>query len=469
MRKRGLWVVLLVMAVFLGWSISASAFQVELHGQFATKTQNTNTLGMIGKSGKKDIRPGNFAPVDEIGNQDLDDTWGELQFRLWSVVSSDDGNVKGVWSMEVGTLRYGEHDTDGSLAFENEGKDIEVREMYLDVQIPWIQSENRLVFGLQEVDLNEWLLSEIGAGIRNYGSFTIGKTIVDYQIGWLREDDSINDRLDEIGTNDSDYWFAKVDFELKELLGVDKFEVGIFGVYNNDCTSPEFGNAESPGARFKGQPYWIGAELDFRGFKGIFFDLDGIYMGGDVDAVTRGEETRNYDDFSGYFLHATLGYEWTEQLKTSFTFWYASGDDGGSDYNAYRTIMTDTYGSIVLFEDATFDDGWYVSADPYLDNDLGFFMYRFRVDYQATPKLALAAAVNYMQFDEDVDYNGKSDDEIGWEIDLYTEYEIYKGLKANINFGYLFTDDGMDNYAEAVGEGDADDMYRFSFGLTYTF
>ncbi len=462
MKKRGLWLVLSVLVAFLGWAISASAFQVELHGQFATKTQNTNTLGMIGKAGKSDIHLGNFAPVDEIGNQDLDDTWGELQFRLWSVVSSDDGNVKGVWSMEVGTLRYGEKDTNGSLAFENEGKDIEVREMYLDVQVPWIESENRLIFGLQEVDLNEWLLREIGAGIRNYGSFTVGKTLIEYQIGWLREDDSINDRLDENwSTNDSDYWFAKLDFELKDMFGVDKFEVGLFGVYNNDCTAPD---EES---RFQGQPYWLGMELNFQGFRGIFFDLDGIYLGGDIDYVyARGEE-KKYDDWNAYFLHATLGYEWTERFKTSFTFWFASGENkGGGDYSAYKTIMTDTYGSVVLFEDATFDDGWYVSKNPYLDNDLGFVMYRFRVDYQATPKLSLAAAVNYMEFEE----KGELDnDEIGWEIDLYSEYHIYKGLKANINFGYLFTDDAMDDYAEAIGEGDADDMYRFSFGLTYSF
>ena len=478
MFKRGKWLFLLVLGAFLGWSLSASAFQVELHGQFGTKNQTTNTLGMIDKGGKTNIpkvlhegqRPAEgqhvLAPVDEIGKDDLDDTWGELQFRLWSVVSSDDGNVKGVWSMEVGTLRYGEKDEAGSLTFKNEGKDIEVREMYLDVQIPWIQSENRLIFGLQEVDINEWVLSEIGAGIRNYGSFTVGKTIVDYQIGWLREDDSINYRWDGSPyTNDSDFWYGKIDFELKEHFGVDKFQVGIFGIYNNDCT-------ESADDRFKGQPYWVGLELDFQGFKGIIFDLDGIYLGGDADEVNG--EAR--DDYDAWFLHATLGYQWTNQLKTSFTFWYASGDDNGEgdDYEAYRTVMTDTYGSVVLFEDATFDDGWYVSDNPYLDNDLGFIMYRFRVDYQATPKLALAAAVNYMQFDEDVEYvdpagHKSSDDAIGWEVDLYLTYEIYKGLTSNIAFGYLFTDDGMDTYAKYVGEGDADDMYRFSFGLTYSF
>ncbi len=443
MRKKGLWMAL-VLAVFFAWAMSASAFQLEFHGEFGNKIQTTNTLGMIGKAGNDNVSPGNFYPIDELGNQDLDDTWGELQFRLWGVASSDDGNVKGVWSMEVGTLRYGENDDDGSLAFENEGKDIEVREMYVDFQLPYFESENRLSVGLQEVDINEWLLAEIGAGIRNYGSFMVGQTKVDYQIGWLRSDDSIS----VTNTNDNDYWFGKVDFELKELLGVDKFDVGLFGVYANE-------------AQNNNQPYWLGAELDFFGFKGILFNLDLIYLGGDYGD----------DDYDAWFFHGTGGYQFNEQLKASFTFWYASGDDnpGSGDMEAYQTVMTNTYGSVVLFEDATFDDGWYVSSDPYLDNGLGFLMYRFRVDYQATPKLGLAAAINYMQFDEDVEYEGKSDDSIGWEIDLYADYELYKGFSVNLAAGYLFTDDAMDIYAKAAGEGDADDMYRLSVGVTYSF
>ncbi len=461
MRKKGLWLAL-VLAVFFAWAMSASAFQLEFHGEFGNKIQTTNTLGMIDKAGKKDISitqytaPGtsttNFYPVDELGSQDLDDTWAELQFRLWGVASSDDGNIKGVWSMEVGTLRYGESSDGYGLAFENEGKDIEVREMYVDFQLPYFQSENRLSLGLQEVDINEWLLAEIGAGIRNYGSFMVGQTKVDYQIGWLRSDDSI--RWDAAyNTNDNDYWFGKVDFELKELLGVDKFDVGLFAVYGNL-------------AQENNQPYWLGAELDFFGFQGVLFDLDLIYLGGDYGD----------DDYDAWFFHGTAGYQFNEQLKASFTFWYASGDDkpNSGDMEAYQTIMTDTYGSVVLFEDATFDDGWYVSADPYLDNNLGFLMYRFRVDYQATPKLALAAAINYMQFDEDAEYidnTGRktSDDSIGWEIDVYADYELYKGLSVNLAAGYLFTDDGMDVYSKAAGEGDADDMYRLSVGVTYSF
>ncbi len=285
----------------------------------------------------------------------------------------------------------------------------------------------------------------------------VGQTKVNYQLGWARQVDSI-DRDD---TNDNDFWFAKVDFELKELLKVDKFDVGAFFVYANKAYRQAPYNDEY------GQPWWLGLELDFAGYKGILFDLDLIYMGGDNDASTE-------DDFDAWFFHATAGYQWNDQLKTTFTFWYASGDDdpADGDYEAYNTIVTHTYGSVVLFEDATFDDGWYASGNPYLDPRLGFYMFRFKADYQATPKLNLAAAVNYMQLDEDVEYLGDSDDNIGWEIDVYADYELYKNFKVNLAAGYLFTDDAMDIFAaRATGgvEDDADDMYRVSVGVSYSF
>ena len=444
----------LAMAVLFAWAWTAAAFQLEFHGDYGTKIQTTNTLGMIAKEGVEDYTT-DFAPVDEIGDQDLDDTWAELQFRLWAVAGSDDGNVKGVWAMEYGTKRFGESTDGDGMAFANDEDDIEVRLMYLDFQLPYFCSENRLTVGLQWLDINEWLWDESAAGIKNYGSFMVGQTKVNYQLGWARESDSIDHTNPTFNTNDNDYWFAKVDFELKELLKVDKFDVGAFFVYANE-------------AQNNLQPWWAGLELDFAGYKGILFDLDLIYMGGDSDnpAVE--------DDLQGWFFHATAGYQWNDQLKTTFTFWYASGDDDTTDgdYEAYNTIVTHTYGSVVLFEDATFDDGWYASGNPYLDPRLGFYMFRFKADYQATPKLSLAAAVNYMQLDEDVEYGTDSDDNIGWEIDVYADYELYKNFKVNLAAGYLFTDDAMDIFAaRATGgaEDDADDMYRVSVGVSYSF
>ncbi len=433
MRKGFKTFILALALVFMG-AFTAQAVNLEVHGQFGNKIQTTNSTGLI--TGK--------TAADQLNNKDLDDTWGELQFRLWTVASSDDGNVKGVWAMEVGTATYG----DTTLGFATNATEIENRMMYVDFQLPWFASSNRLAVGLQWVTINPWLWDETAAGIRNYGSFDLGGTAFAYQIGWMRDDDNSEVRKNDIATpatgnnNDSDYWFARVDFAPKGLP-VENLNVGLFAVYNMDATVD--------------QNVWsLGIDGGFA-VSGVDVGLNLIYQTGDDDA--------NNKDISAWFFEGSLGYKVTEQMKVAFEFWYASGDDNPNDGDIenYQAIEMHTMGSVVLFEDATFDDGSYVSRNPYL-NSLGFIMYRLRADYQATPKLALCAAVNYMQYAEDAS-NGE--DTLGWEIDFYADYELYKGLKLNLAAGYLFADDALDAYG--TSPADADDMYRVSAGVTFEF
>ncbi len=441
--RKSVWLALFLGLLF-GWAVTASAVQLAVHGEFGSKLQTTNSTGMIAQGGVEKFSVNHVYVNDEVNGQDLDDTWAELQYRLWTVATSDDGNVKGVWAMEYGTANFG----GDALEFANDTKgQFEMRLAYVDFQLPYFQSENRLAVGLQEIDISKWLWAETAAGIRNYGSFDVGATKVAYQIGWAREDDNI----DKTGINndDADYWFAKVDFNLKDIAKVDNFDIGLFAVYANDSKNSK-------------QPWWLGGEVQFVGFKGLEFEGTFIYECG--DGV-------NDADISAWFAAASVGYHWTEQFKTSFIFWYASGDDNLSDKDQdnYDAIETDTYGSVILFEDATFDDAYYASSNPYL-NELGFLMFRLRADYQATPKLTLALAGNYMMFDEDVKntINGKEikDDSIGWEIDGYVKYELYPGLTVDLVGGCLFPDDALDAYTE---NGDADTMYRVSLGVTYSF
>ncbi len=466
--RKSVWLALFLGLLF-GWAVTASAVQLAVHGEFGSKLQTTNTLGIIKQKGEhtfgvnndgsaqratqlSDLSDTNHSYVttnDELGNEDLDDTWAELQYRLWTVATSDDGNVKGVWAMEYGTANFG----GDALEFANDTKgQFEMRLAYVDFQLPYFQSENRLTVGLQEIDISKWLWAETAAGIRNYGSFDVGATKVAYQIGWARQSDSFPD--DNNHSADADYWFAKVDFNLKDIAKVDNFDIGLFFVYAS--------NKKENNQLIEKQPWWLGGEVQFVGFKGLEFEGTFIYEGGDAE---------NDGDISAWFAAASVGYSWTEQFKTSFIFWYASGDDNLSDKDQdnYDAIETDTFGSVILFEDATFDDAYYASSNPYL-NDLGFLMFRLRADYQATPKLTLALAGNYMMFDEDVQatINGKEikDDSIGWEIDGYAKYELYPGLTVDLTAGCLFPDDALDAYA---ANGDADTMYRVSLGVTYSF
>ncbi len=386
------------------WAVTASAMQLQFHGEFGNKLQVSNSY------------------LTNLMNEDSD-AWAESQLRLGSLISSNDGKVKALWEMEVGTVDYG----DWNWSFANDMADtIEMRMGYVDVQLPNIAAENRIAFGLQEIEINKWLWAETAPAIRNYGSFESANTKVTYQLGWAREANNA------MGGNDADFWFVK-----GEISPMEKVEGSAFFVYENDSINDE-------------QPWWIGGELNIAPIQGLEISGDFIYEGGDGP---------NNADISGYFFAASASYEVTPELKVSGLFWYASGDDDPTDNDIenYEAIETDTYGSVIFFEDATFDDVNYVSKSPYL-NELGLWLVRGRVDYNVSPKLTVAGAINYLQYAEDDPTSGES--YLGTEFDFYSKYALYEDLDVNLIAGYLINGDVIDN---------VNNKYRVTLGVTYTF
>ncbi|QJA06668.1 hypothetical protein FVE67_07610 [Thermosulfurimonas marina] len=489
-----------VLVFGLVWAGLGQAAKVELHGQFGAKLQTTNSWGMLEKSEtpnlvnglqgaytqwyKLDARNGaggEGLTVDSVkdanGNDvDLDDTWASLQFRLWAVASSDDGKVKGTWAMEVGSLRFGEN---GGLELRNDNENIEVRQMSLEFALPFGQSLGlRLRAGLNPYFVNRFLWNETAPGIDLMGKTTLGQVDTTFVFVWVRGFD--NTWLDENQNNDFDAYAGVFIFDLAKVLNVDKAMAKVFFIPMNgqEGVSVPYNVGEKLSTDV--QPWYLGGDAQFA-VRGVDVDLGLIRMGGDAGDIDN--DTKD-EDFDGWFFYADLGYQVNEQTRVSFLFWWASGDDNSTkgDVESYMAVDTHTEGSVVLFEDGAFDDGYAVSSAPYL-NQLGFQMYRLRVDYKATPKLSLAAALNYMKFDEDAkwtDANHKThkEDEVGWELDLYAKYELYPGLTVDLAAGYLWAGDALDAWARKAvdndyhptgGYTDADDMYRVSVGVTYTF
>ena len=422
----------LFLALLFGWAVTASAVQVGIHGQFAHKVQYSNTIGLM-KDG-----------VLDKDYEDINAAWASLQYRLWFDVASDDGNVKGVWAVEVGSEPFGALDT-FDVASAGDTNAYQTRLAYVDVRLPWFASENRVSIGLQDIDISPWLFKEIATGIVNHGSFDAGTAKVEYQLGWVRaENDTFTSPEGYIlpDTEYTDAWFGTVAFDVEPV------KVKAFGVYiNND------------------NPWYIGAEVSGTPMPGLDVALTGIYEGGSNDAD-------NYD-YSAYLVAFNAGYQVNDQFKASFCFWYASGDDQPTtgDDEAYSAIKTDTFGSVIFFEDAAFDDGVYVSSNPYVTDTNGFYIFRVRGDYQATPRLSVAGAVNYMAFAEDYTSGTQSENSIGWEFDAYANYELYKNVNVNLAAGYLVSGDALDliNQDATSTTNDADNLYRVSVGLTYTF
>jgi len=409
---------------------------------------------------------------DDSGGESNNAQFGETKARLWVTAASDDNKVKGVWAIEVGALKYGSNASVGKGsggALSGDGVNTETRWLYAGFQMPGIEHDSRLRAGLQPVKVNKWLWTETAMGVRYFGK----TALVDYDVGWMRAQDNLTDD----DQNDNAV-YARLTFKPESV----DMKLGVFGVYfsqGEDTTSaydlstvPYDGTGASSSNLYDQTDIYLGVDGKWNIGK-FSLNWDAIFQFGDVEFtenVVNGG-TDNELDRNGYFLHLDVAHQCTKALKSTLTWWYASGDDNPNDGDAdnYDNIDSDVGGSVIIFEDAITDDNEWTDA-PYL-LDKGFQMVRFRMDYAFTGKLTTSLALNYMLLAEDA-LNGEND--VGFEVDLYAKYKIWKGLTFNVAFGYLFAGDALDAFASnataANGfNGDADDIYRLTGGFRYKF
>ena len=500
MKKKFLVTLAMVILVCL-LAYPAFAVDFKIHGSFDNRYEVTNNAEAIAdytmgsKTNCFSVYSGDdagYAPflpgVGFLGNtnddsgddrgqdENNDHFWGEAKYRMRFEFTTDDNMAKGVWAMEVGFLRYGEPQGPGGAGRSKGGTlsgdavNTETRFLYVDFQNPLISHSSRLRLGLQPITLNEWLWTETAMGVKYFGS----TSLFDYRIAWIRGEENFTNELE-----DDDAFFAKVTYKPKwEDL---RLNMGLFFCYytqGNESDTlyhlTDMSNTKPTGrdVDYDEDDYYIGLDGNIN-WRSFFARWDFIYQWGtlefDQDVVENG--TDDELDRSAYFLHLDVGYFWTPKFKTTFTWWYASGDDDPNDGDAdnYDNIDTDVLGDAVIFEEQVTDDLQWTDA-PYL-LDKGFIMFRLKADYQATPKWSIGPAFNYMLLAEDT-YNG--DDEVGYEIALYSQYKIWKGLNFNFAAGYLFAGDALDAWASDANaangyDGDADDMWRVTAGIRFRF
>ena len=416
------------------------------------------------------------------GDENNDHAWGETKARLRFEFTTDDNMAKGVWAMEVGNVKFG---TPGSVgkgkggSLSGDGVNTETRFLYVDFQNPLIAHSSRLRLGLQPIGLNKWLWTETAMGVRYFGS----TPMLDYEAAWVRAEENFTNELE-----DDDAFFAKITYKPKwEDLSL---KLGLFfcmlsqgndtsTVYSiHDMNTPETAQLPTQNQNSKmsvsydEDDYYVGLDGGMQ-WRSFFANWDFIYQWGDIDFDENVVEKGTDDslDRSAYFIHTDLGYHWTPKFTTTFTFWYASGDDDPDDGDAdnYDNIDTDVPGDVVIFEEQVTDDNSWTDA-PYL-LDKGFIMFRLKANYQVTKKWSIAPAVAYMLLAEDT-YNG--DDDVGWEMMLFSKYNIWKNLNFNFAAGYLVAGDAMDAWARDANisndyDGDADDQWRVTAGIRFKF
>jgi hypothetical protein len=163
--------------------------------------------------------------------------------------------------------------------------------------------------------------------------------------------------------------------------------------------------------------------------------------------------------------------------KLTYTFWYASGDDdaGDDDFEGFLGIDLDRTDSLAIFEGGYADDASYFTERAYM-LDKGFIMNKLALDYQWTEKVRVGGAAMYMMTAEDIDYfnnsgGAESNDDIGFELNGYIKYMMFKNLELAFNAGYLFSGDAMDAFETGTDkDGSADEnIFTSSARLRWKF
>jgi hypothetical protein len=468
-------VALAAVAVVVAFAIPAGAVQLKFNGDMNHRfILGTNHNDFINGANDND---------GVLDDDDVYDNMAEIKYRFWFEAASDDGMYKGVFATEIGGLRFGET---GFMPYSGDQVRLEARWGYFDFQLPFMEQKSRVRIGLQGMNVNYWLWKETVGAVKLYGDSGLGS----YEFAWMRGyEDQATSEQDQDLNNDQDAIYGRMNFSnnfgifaLYQWNNIDDADpTGVLGVAGLDYTiDPRDWELSQLPKNVDMSVISLGTDgkMDFDAF---FLKWDLIYQTGSIDqAITQDLNgvLNPIDDYDvdAFFIHADLGMKMGKATLT-YTFWYASGDDdpNDGDLEAFLCTDVDIFDNIVLMEGGWSDDDYFTERPYVLDR--GFVMNKLALDYQATEKTKLGIAGMYMMTAEDVEYTPaltgtpSSEDEIGFEIDAYVKYQLFKNVELAVNAGYLLADDAMDYFeAPVIQDGSSDeDIWRADMRIRYKF
>jgi hypothetical protein len=413
----------------------------------------------------------------EINDDNFSETYGELKYRFWFEAASNDGDVRGVYAIEIGGIRFGEDNQGG--AFSGDDENVETRWAYLDFQTPGVESKSRWLMGLQPVSVNDFLWQETAAGVIYNGA---PNDALSYQVGWIRGFDELNTDGLTPRVRDHENYILRLNWNMNpDTL------FGFFGLIQTG----DFGAGEVNPRQYLVKSFaddvdmsiWtIGLDGGTK-FGDWFLNWDLMYQGGSFDNVTFNDSefsgvtnTRDYD-LGAYFAGIEGGVKLGKNKFTG-TFWYASGDDNPNDgdFDGFLATDLDRADNISIFEGLYTDDSTYFTERPYI-LDKGFMMIKGAVDHQFSEKFSFGGALMYMMTAEDIEYSNAagtqnfSNSDVGFEVNAYMKYMLYSNVEFALNAGYLFAGDALDAFeVDAIRDGSSDEnVFGSSMRIRYKF
>lgn len=471
----------LAIAVAMGATGSAQAVKFEFHGDLDNRFLLFTDQSRF---------PTNASITDGSQNERV----GNFKYRMWTTAATDDGSTKGVFAIEVGSVRFGRPTGAGAGlggAFSGDGVNVETRWAYVDTDVG---GPGRLKIGLQPYSLNKHLWKETAAGVLLDGAFGGGDT--KYKFAWIRGSESFND--DRSVSDDLDAFSAKFNF-----TPWDRVKLGVFGLVqlSNDEDDGTTIDCSPTGSR-KGARCWEvknfatgGADFSLTsiGVDGsytkptdsgnFFINWDVIVQDGSLDNTTFTATDGTVAAASNFDVGAQMArFEVGAKVRKTtykYTFLWQSGDDdpNDDDFEAFLATDMDSTDSAIFSEESITSDIFLVETNYLFDK--GIFQNRFDVGHEINKKLWVGGALSLLALAEDVTYvNGVGtrfeEDALGVEISGRLKYKFAPRTVFEAQLAFLAADDAMDFFEGGVGEppqdGDADeDIVKLNARVRYKF
>lgn len=357
---------------------------------------------------------------------------------------------------------------------------VEVKNVYIDFGVPVIPVPTTMRVGLQALAIRPNLLVYTdGMGV-TMGIKVDPLTIAPLWFKALENKDYASDDADVYG--------------LHVNAKVQTFTIGGYGLYYKMNTYPLAAGDVTNRADF----WWVGGYLDGKaGPVNLNFDL--IFDDGKVKSKTPG--VRDID-YSGWATRLKVDYPW-EKFNVGVVGMYASGADtnktdstglpGGTNTKVGSYVTPPASESFGAFgESLVFYSSWVnrgntglactgnytrVSRGPLG----GTWMGKLYGSMKVTPEYKVTLAALYIGDTTDKGntigtarkadgVTLRDDSEIGWEFDIYNEFQIYKNLKYTLAGGFMTKGDGLEFWDSATSSNKKPSTpWIVTSNLTYTF
>lgn len=424
-------------------------------------------------------------------NDDLFRACSRLRTQI-DVIASE--NLKGVVFFEIGHQNWGSASQGASLG--TDGKEVKVRYSYVNWMIP--DTDVRVRVGLQKYTLPNFtgigspILDADAAGISIYSQFTpnFGTNLF-----WLRaENDNDPERLQKNAHDEMDFvgLTVPVTFDGVKVtpwmmygsVGRDSFKNSNFDIsIAQQGMLPLKGNAAlvAKSDDKHGDAWYGGIAADLTVFDPFRFAFDAAY--GSVDLGTSQLDGRNFDvKRAGWYAAFTAEYKF-DWGTPGLVAWYASGDDDDPYDGSERlpSIDPDVYVTSYGFDGTNYGGaaqtlGYGISGtwaimgrlkDISFKEDLSHILRV--VYYQGTNDKEMVRkgmVTNPQETQYSMIYLTTGDRAV--EVNLDTEYKIYKDLSLYLELGYIRLDMDEDLW-RTVGYEANENNFKCTLSLGYRF